>query len=247
MARHRARQFAGMALLMAGCAVALAADDVRSERISFAAGESGATVSGTIAGYETVDYLVDARAGQSMTVTFETENTANYFNVIPPDEDTVAVFNGSIEGNEFAGMLDLDGDWKLRVYQMRSAARRNEVAQFRLNVAVTGLPDAAKSRVANDFGPREWDARGNLGCAFGGQPMQTAACPFKVIRYSDEPGGTVFVMAPNTSETRILYFTDGEWSTDSSEVIDVSRRDDLTSLTVGDEAYEIPDAVLFGG
>ncbi len=236
-----------VAALLAGCASALAADDIRIERVSFDPGGSGITVTGEVSGYEIVDYLVGARAGQTMTVTFDTDNASSYFNVIPPDEDTVAVFNGSTAGKEFSAVLDLDGDWKIRVYQMRSAARRNEVARYQLSIAVTGSPDPANAREPNDFGPREWDARGKLGCAHGGQSIQTAACPFKVVRYANEPGATVFVIAPHTSETRILYFLDGDWTTDSAETVDARRRGDLTSLTVGEEAYQIPDAVLFGG
>ena len=36
--------------------------------------------------------------------------------------------------------------------------------------------------------------------------------------------------------TRILYFLEGKWSTDSE-----------ATVVVDDEAYEIPDAVIFGG
>ena len=107
--------------------------------------------------------------------------------------------------------------------------------------------DTAAAREANDFGPRDWDARGDLGCAHGGQPMQTAACPFKVIRYRQEKGATVFTLAPGTGKERILYFSKGEWTTDSTESVQTSKRADLWSLQVSDEAYEIPDAVIFGG
>jgi hypothetical protein len=232
---------------MTGVSSALAQDEIRKERISFERGTSLATVEGSITGYESVDYLVGAKAGQDISVTFETDHSSSYFNVIPPDEENVAVFIGSTSGNSYSGQLDLDGDWKIRVYLMRAAARRDETANYSLTVSVTGTPDASKARAVNDFGPSEWDARGGLGCAYDGQPMQTAGCPFKVVRYEYEEGATVFVVAPVGRGMRILYFLEGEWSTDSESTVDVTRRSDLSTVIVDNEAYEIPDAVIFGG
>jgi hypothetical protein len=242
------RTFASVTLVVAACLAgiaALAETDIRSERVQFEANTSGASINAKIKGREIVDYLLGAHAGQTLSVTMQTDNSANYFNVIPPDADDEAVFVGSAEGNSYEGKLDLDGDWKIRVYLMRSAARRDEIAAHTLTVGITGRPDPAAAREVNDFGPREWDARGGLGCARGGQPMQTAACPFKVIRYAE--GATIFVLAPGTGAERILCFTNGAWSTDGTERVQASKRADLWSLVVSDEAYEVPDAALFGG
>ncbi|NJN47186.1 MAG: hypothetical protein HC808_12675 [Candidatus Competibacteraceae bacterium] len=189
------------ALALAACLAslpALAETDIRSERVQFKANTSGTTIKAKIKGREIVDYLLGARAGQTLSVTLETDHSANYFNVIPPDADNEAVFVGSTEGNNYVGKLDLDGDWKIRVYLIRAAARRGETAAYTLNIGITGEPTSAAAREANDFGPREWDARGDLPCARGGQPMQTAACPFKVIRYRSEveTGATIYVLAP---------------------------------------------------
>jgi len=238
------------AILLAAIAAAAAvqADDrIRREHVQFESGQSSIVIEDSISDYDVIDYLVDARAGQTLTVELETDHGSNYFNVIPPDEDSVATFIGSSAGKLFSGTLDLDGDWKVRVYLMRAAARRRETANYALSLSVTGLPDAERARAANDFGPSSWDARGHLHCAHGGQPMQAAACPFKVIRYGDESGATVFAVAPASGRLRILYFLEGTWSTDSSEIVSASRRADLWSVVVGNEAYEIPDAVLFGG
>ena len=37
------------------------------------------------------------------------------------------MFVGSISGNQFEGRLPASGDYKVRVYLMRSAARRDEI------------------------------------------------------------------------------------------------------------------------
>jgi hypothetical protein len=58
------------------------AADIRTERVQFHKGANSATVQGTIKGYETVDYVLGARKGQSMNVSLSTDNGANYFNII---------------------------------------------------------------------------------------------------------------------------------------------------------------------
>ena len=236
-----------LAMAAAGASPAGAQESPRAESVAIDADTGVATVEGSVTGYETRDYEVPALAGQVLSVVLESDSTANTFNILPPDAEHEAVFIGSTSGNRFIGELDLDGQWRIRVYQVRAAARRGETASYRLAIKLTGEPDPGKARAANDFGPREWDARGKLGCATGGQPMQTANCAFKVIRYQYEEGATVFIEAPVDHEVRILYFLNGEWSTDTGARIDVRRRADLWSLVVDDEAYEIPDAVLFGG
>lgn len=236
-----------IALLAAPAAVADEQDRIRAKPVAIDTDTGAAMVAASITGYEVIDYRVSAMAGQTLSVELDTDSAANTFNILPPDSENEAVFIGSMSGNRFAGELDLDGDWTIRVYQVRAAARRGEVANFTLSLQLTGEPDPGKARAANDFGPREWDARGSLGCAYGGQPMQTAKCPFKVIRYKYEEGATVFVQAPAGRGVRILYYLNGEWTTDSAATIDVRRRADLWSLVVEDEAYEIADAVIFGG
>ena len=83
-----------------------------------------------------------------MVVTLATDHTVNYFNVIPPDLDNEADFVGSTEGKSFRGVLDLDGDWRIRVYLMRAAARRGGAADYTLTVEITGDPDPQMVREA---------------------------------------------------------------------------------------------------
>jgi len=119
------------------CAQSLAlADDIRTERVQFHKGASSATVKGTIKGYEGVDYVLGARKGQLMNVSMATDNGANYFNIIAPGKENEAMFVGSTSGNQFEGALPASGDYKIRVYLMRSAARRDEVANYRLEMII---------------------------------------------------------------------------------------------------------------
>jgi hypothetical protein len=122
------------ALFSAGPALA---DDIRTERVHFKKGATSTTVEGQIKGYEGVDYVLGARAGQAMNVSMATDNTANYFNIIAPGKTDEAMFIGSTSGNQFEGTLPADGDYKVRVYLMRSAARRGEVANYRLEMIIS--------------------------------------------------------------------------------------------------------------
>lgn len=114
---------------------------VRSERVQFPRGASSTTVRGTIRGYDSVDYAIGARSGQTIAVSLRTTNRSAYFNVLPPRGEE-ALFNGSIKGSRFEGRLSQSGDYRVRVYLMRNAARRGETASFTLNIGVSGRPDA---------------------------------------------------------------------------------------------------------
>ena len=56
----------------------------------------------------------------------------------------------------------------------------------------------------------------------------------------------MFVVPPEGEGTRILYLEGGEWSTDSAAQVSVSTRVDLWTVTVEQESYEIPEAVITG-
>ena len=114
----------------------LARDEIRTEHVHFKHGATSAVEEDSIKGYQTVDYVLGARKGQSMNVSMATDNGANYFNILAPGENEVAMFTGSMSGNQFEGTLPANGDYKVRVYLMRSAARRDEVAKYRLEMII---------------------------------------------------------------------------------------------------------------
>ena len=122
--------------LLVGVSSALAGE-IRTVNVQFKAHETGTTVKGSIKGRETIDYRLRAKAGQQMTVSLSTSNLSNYFNVLPPGSET-ALFVGSTSGNDWTGTLPADGDYTVRVYLMRSAARRNEKAKYTLSIDIAG-------------------------------------------------------------------------------------------------------------
>lgn len=123
-----------------------AAEGIRKVPVHFKKGASQASLSGQIKGRETIDYVLRAKGGQTMTVALKTSHTALYFNVLPPGSDE-AIFTGQVGGSHFEGKLAKDGDYTVRVYLVRAAARRAESAKFTLTIKVTGdaaaLPAAA--------------------------------------------------------------------------------------------------------
>lgn len=68
------REFSVCRLLLAVCClllsaqVSFAAGEIRTEPVHFKKGTNSARIEGSIKGYETVDYVLGARAGQTMNV-----------------------------------------------------------------------------------------------------------------------------------------------------------------------------------
>jgi hypothetical protein len=203
-------------------------------------------------GYQTVDYVLGASKGQSMNVSMATKHTATYFNVLAPGEREVAFFNGSQGENQFEGTLAATGDYTIRVYMMRSAARRNEKADYRLEMIVTGKvqPAASSGSSATHASSEHYDATGKVPCAqYKSQPM--GQCEFGVTR-TGNAGARVVIALPDGSK-RTIVFIDGRATSASlgEGAVDVAvsaqRDGDLNKVSVGDERYEIPDAVVSGG
>jgi hypothetical protein len=127
---------AALGLLLAGHQ-SLAAQAPEKKPVEFPKGGSGVTITGTVKGSQTIDYTLRAQAGQVMAVTFKPSNASAYFNVMAPGSTGEAIFIGSTSGNEYSGDLAASGEYTIRVYLMRNAARRNETANYSLEVRVT--------------------------------------------------------------------------------------------------------------
>jgi hypothetical protein len=147
-------------------------EGIRTEQIVLVPGQVTTKVNGRIAGRESVSYTIGAQAGQTMTVTLSPSNSATYFNVYEPgggpgDE---ALASSEITGpmvpelNRFSGELTRSGTYTISVFLYRSAARRNEVSTYTLDVGVSALaPGEENLPVVADFadglegGPDFWD------------------------------------------------------------------------------------------
>lgn len=94
-----------------------------------------------------------------------------------------------------------------------------------------------------------YNATGNIPCSMGsGQP--SGSCPFGVVRQGSG-SGIVTVTKPD-GRTRSIYFQSGlATGSDASQAdpgaFRVEKEYDLNIVHIGDERYEIPDAVILGG
>ncbi len=82
-------------------------------------------------------------------------NPAAYFNITPAGAEA-AVFIGSAQGNVAGVPLAGSGEYLIRVYLVRAAARRGETARYSLAVSL-GPPDFADGLAG---GPDYWQVRG---------------------------------------------------------------------------------------
>lgn len=120
------------------CLPAMAKDVVHHAQVHFDKGTSGTTIKGKIKGYDTFNYKLGAKAGQYMRVRLETKHTATYFNIFEPGKGPgdAAMYIGSTQGDSYKGNLPANGTYTIQVYMMRSAARRNETANYKLHVGI---------------------------------------------------------------------------------------------------------------
>ena len=237
---------AAIVLSMPG--VATAQDEIRSERVRFEQGATSAVVEASIQGYEIVDYVLSASAGQYMNVSMATDNTASYFNLLAPGETDVAMYVGSVEGNQYEGALPADGDYRVRVYVMRSAARRNEVANYRLEMIITGT-GVRQAAVDAKVAGTDYHATGMVPCSMDGGERK-GSCAFGVQR-EGSGNGMVTVTKPD-GRTRTIFFESGqatgyEFSQADPGEFSASKESDVSIVRIGREVYEIPDAVIYGG
>lgn len=121
-----------------------AADNIRVERVGIEPNAEPSTLSASVQGYDVVDYLVAGERGQRMTIGFEADNPHSHFNVLPPGS-TVSLFTGRLSGNHYEGILPADGDYRIRIYLTRAAARQNETAAYRVRIRLFASGASSKS------------------------------------------------------------------------------------------------------
>lgn len=154
--------FAAAIFATALCGTPVLAQDAVTEQVRFPSGSSGTVINNTIRGYESIDYMLGAGAGQRMVVDLETSNLSNYYNIWAPGADS-ALFVGASDGDHFDGILPVSGDYRIQVFLMRNAARRDETATYALSIHIGGAmtpppPDFADGDAG---GPDFWEVTAN--------------------------------------------------------------------------------------
>jgi len=238
------------AITFAQALVGAAAADtgIRQEKVQFAKGASSAVIKGQLKGDATVDYTVHAAAGQTLAVDLKKSNPQNYFNVMPPGSTGSAMFVGD-SGANYSGVLPTDGEYTVRVYLMRPAARRGEGSTYTLMIRVSGKPLAPIPASKDALVPgTSYHASAKIKCvpAFETAPR---VCDAFVIRRGFD--GTATVDFPGSAETRSILFVNGKPVASNGLPMDpltFERKGDVTIVKLGaSERYEIPDALVTGG
>jgi hypothetical protein len=249
--------FTALALL---AAPSIAQSDIVKHPVQFAKGKSRATIKGSVTGNQTVDYTLRAAAGQTMTVKLSGRSTV-YHNVLPPGSTGEALFVGSRDGDNSSTMLPASGEYTIRVYQMGQAKSSGQRSNFTLEVAIAGAArqaGASKTSAEDDkmveasarAGEGKFNATGKIPCAQAkGQPM--GHCDFGVARAG---GGTaaVSITRPDGRKRAIFFKAGVAVGADLSQAdgnmsFSASKEADLYMIRAGNERYEIPEAVIYGG
>ena len=133
MGSMKKRERVWTAVLLFGVVALTGFGSAASERISFDKGASSTTFTAPLG--EGHDYVLGAKAGQSLTVSLQAPSGV-YFNVLPPGSPE-ALVNTSVTGEaHWTGDVQHDGDYTVRVYQMRAAARQGKNPTFTITLAV---------------------------------------------------------------------------------------------------------------
>jgi len=233
------------AFVVAGFLLSPPASAQQQTVVAFAKGASSATLKGSITGDQDHSYLVDARAGQTMTVTLTSTKGSAEMNVYAPGKDT-AISLGALDPYKVTVVLPTTGRYQVQVYQMRASARRGETANYTLTIGVTGGATAATpSHDALVAGTR-YHATADISCVVtpGGKP---GACNAGVIRKGN--GNAIVEMQTPDGGQRSITFTDGKATgSNASAGLTATKNGDITTVRVGAaEVYSIPDAFVFGG
>lgn len=109
-------------------------------RILFDPGASEVTLEGRLTGQQIVDYILGARAGQTVSAEIDTARTDGdgtvYFNVLPPGESYEAIFVGQTEGRAGRMSLAATGDYTIRVYLKGNDRDTDRFVGFTLHVSI---------------------------------------------------------------------------------------------------------------
>lgn len=151
------------------CVVTLAlghmalAQEAVVKRVQFPAGQSGTTISESLTGYQSVEYLLGARAGQRMVVALAPSNPSTYFNIFAPGDrpgESAAMYIAATSGLRYDGVLPSDGDYRIQVFINRNAARRNESTNYTLDVSIGGNAPQQDYADGLSGGPDFWQVVG---------------------------------------------------------------------------------------
>ena len=219
--------------------------------VRFPKGKTAMVIKDRIVGRHYIDYTVSAFAGQRLRLSLKGSNRANYFNLLPPGSADAAMARGEMLDNRFDGLLPDDGVYTIRVFLYRAAARRNAASDFTLSVGVTGAPlKAVSATIDAVITGTHYHASTTVPCAPA--YTKTRECEALVIRRGFDGTATVelrwTISATQSGKRRILFVKGEPKAADVPEAMTFTRDERGWKVTFnGDEHFEIPETLVFGG
>lgn len=128
-------------LLTVVATLAAPRNEQRSERIHFSPdspsgdGQS-ARVKAHIRGFQTIEYLIEARTGQSLTLNLRSDNTQSGFRITAPAAPK-AMHSASGQQPFFDTTLPRDGTYRVVIFLQDNAAENGESAVFSLYIRLS--------------------------------------------------------------------------------------------------------------
>jgi len=215
--------------------------------VQFSKGTNEISIRDRIVGRQFVDYQLRASAGQRLMVSLNGSNGANYFNLLPPDSADAAMAIGMLNGNRFEGLLPDDGVYTIRVFLMRAAGRRNEASNYTLSIGITGKPLEPVSGQTDAVLPdTPYHARTTTPC----EPKYSQAreCEALVVRRGFDGTATVELRWEGDRKRRILFIKGEPKATDVPQAMTFIRHERGWRVSFnGDEHFEIPEPLVYGG
>ena len=92
-----------------------------------------AHITARINGHQSIEYLIDARTGQSLELDIQSSNSQASYHVTAPAAPR-ALHKGRGHHSHFIATLPRDGTYRVLIYLMHSAAQDGESADFALNI-----------------------------------------------------------------------------------------------------------------
>ena len=235
-------------LTEAPCPMADARPQSDARTVAFARGTTRSAIKGRLSGRKSIDYLVRAAAGQTLEVSLEASNRMTYFNILPPGSTGEAMYIEGGSGRRFVGQLPADGLYTIRVYLIRAAARRNENSRFTLSTGLSGqaLPPVP-GKVDALIPGTPYHAQAAIKC----EPAytQTRSCEAFVTRRDFAGTATVEIRWDETRRRHIL-FVKGRPAVADVPVSMRFTKDAQGNYMIdfdGQDRFEIPEALVFGG
>jgi hypothetical protein len=87
----------------------------------------------TITEFEIVSYVVPLRAGQSLQISLASSNASNCFDIHAPDAPK-PIYIGSESGNTHLLHAKVSGEYQVKVFLLRFAARDGQSSQYTLEL-----------------------------------------------------------------------------------------------------------------